>query len=110
MSYDPTSTADRDRARALLGDTDFDELLTDAHMDAVLTQYGYTLGVAFLADELAVRFARQPGSVSLPSGLSVSWPDRVAAWVRLATRLRIEAGQASAARNATSRAKNIVVW
>lgn len=110
MPYDPTSTAERDLARALLGDTEAVALLTDDHMDMILLEYGYSLGVAFMADELATRFARQPGSVRLPSGLSVSWPDRVAAWVRLAIRMRAEAEQETRARNATSRAQNIVVW
>lgn len=109
MPYDPTIQTDRDRARAQLGDTETVQLLTDAHMDAALELYGYTLGVAFMADELAVRFARKPTSVS-NSGKSVSWAERVRAWQALAIRLRAEAGHDSAARNMTSRARNIVVW
>jgi hypothetical protein len=109
MPYDPTSTSERDLARALLGDTEAVALLTDAHMDAILLEYGYSLGVAFLADELATRFARKPTSIS-SSGDSLTWADRVNAWVRLAARMRAEAGHATAGRNTTSRAQNIVVW
>jgi len=113
MSYDPTSTSDRDRARAKLGDTSNDpatELLTDAHMDSVLEQYGYALGVAFMADELAARYAQQPGSVGLPSGLSVSWPERVKNWQRIAAEMRAEATRGARTPAVTSRALNRAVW
>lgn len=91
MSYDDTLPADLDKARALLGDTSNNastELLTDDHIDAVLLLYAFNGGVAFLAQELATRFAQKPGNVSLPSGLSVSWADRVKTWLALATQMR----------------------
>ncbi len=75
----------------MLGDTSNDagtELLTDDHIDAVLALYAYDTALAFMADELAVRFAQQPGSVSLPSGLSVSWAERVKEWRRIADNAR----------------------
>lgn len=89
MSYDDTLPDDLSKARAWLGDTGDVELVTDDHIEAVLALYG-SLGpaVAFLADELAVRFAQQPDSVRLPSGLSVSWSDRVKAWQALAANAR----------------------
>lgn len=86
MSYDAELPTSRDKARALLGDTDTSaELLTDAHYSAVLAwKDTFDLAVAFLAQELASKYAQQPGSVTLPSGLSVSWRDRVATWQALA--------------------------
>lgn len=91
MSYDDTLPADLDKARALIGDTSNNagtELLTDDHVEAVLALYAFSGGVAFLAEELATRFAQQPGSVTLPSGLSVSWSARVSAWQALAKQMR----------------------
>ena len=85
MSYDPTSTDDRDLARGLLGDIDeASELRADAHYDAMLTLYGLNGAIAFIATSLAAQYARKPGSVRLPNGLSVSWPERVGMWRALA--------------------------
>lgn len=83
MSYDDSDLSALNTARALLADTsnDANELLTDDHIEAVLALYGYSSGVAFLARELDMRFARQPSSVSLPSGLSVSYARRT--WASL---------------------------
>lgn len=95
MSYDETLGTDLDKARALLGDTSDDsdtELLTDDHIEAVLTLYAFNGGVAFLARELAARFAQKPGSVSLPGGLSVSWAERVKTWLALATQMQSGGG------------------
>lgn len=91
MSYDDTDlTAPLNAARALLGDTsnDANELLTDDHIEAALALYAYNGGVAFLASELAARFAQQPGDVSLPGGLSASWGERVKTWLALAAQMR----------------------
>lgn len=76
MPYDDTLPTDLDKARARLGDTAATELLTDDHIEAVLSLYGFNGGVAFLARELDMRFALQPSSVTLPSGLSVSYARR----------------------------------
>ena len=85
MSYDPTSTTTRNLARGILGDIDTsNELRADAHYDAILALYGYSAGVAFVANSLAAEHGRKPGSVTLPSGLSVAWRDRVATWLALA--------------------------
>lgn len=87
MSYDETLATDRDVARSLLGDT-ASVLLTDAHIDAVLTFKGsLNAAVAFLAGELVTRFAQQPTSISLPSGLSVSYAGRLSSWQALAVSL-----------------------
>jgi hypothetical protein len=90
MSYDATAVDDLNLARALLGDTSNDsaELLTDDHIGAVLTLYGYNAGVAFLADELAIRYAQQPDRVTFESGASFSWSARVGAWRSMASIMR----------------------
>lgn len=95
MSYDDTLPTDRDKARALLGDTTNDpatELLTDAHMDSALLLYGFNGGVAFMATGLASRFSQSPTSTSLPSGLSASWSERVAQWRALAKQMQSGGG------------------
>jgi hypothetical protein len=82
VSYDPTLATDRDKVRALLGDTAATELLADEHIDAVLAwKNDFNTSVAFLAQELESHFATQPSSVSLPSGLSVSFARRT--WANL---------------------------
>jgi len=91
MSYDDTLPADLDKARALLGDTSNDsatELLTDDHIDAMLALYSFNTAVATMAMGLAARFAQNPSSVSLPSGLSVSWSERVKYWLGLAAQMQ----------------------
>ena len=92
MSYSDTLETDLDKLRAWIGDTSNDpstELLTDDHIEAVLALYPpFATALAFLADELAVRFAQKPGSVTLPSGLSVSWAERVKAWQAIAANAR----------------------
>ena len=86
MSYDSSSTDDRDLARGLLGDIDeASELRADAHYDAMLTLYGLNGAIAFIASSLAAEYARKPDRVTLPNGLSVSWSSRVATWKALAT-------------------------
>jgi hypothetical protein len=112
VSYDDTSLAELDRARSALGDTATTELLSDDHIEMIIAEDGYNLGVAMLADELAVRFAQKPGSVRLPSGLSVSWADRVATWRAVAERYRaLAAAEVSATTlPLTSRAATVAVW
>lgn len=88
MSYDPTLPTDRDTARFWLGDWATTELLPNAQYDAVLALYGLEPGTAFLADGLAAKYAQEPDRVTLPSGLSVAWSERVRAWRDLAARLR----------------------
>src|SRR6476661_5671709 len=88
MAYDDTLPTDLDKARFLLGDTSASELLTDDHIEAVLGLYPFNSAVAFMAEGLAARFAQNPSSVSLPSGLSVAWSERVKQWKALAQQMR----------------------
>lgn len=90
-SYDDTLPTEMDDVRARLGVTDISRsaasaLISDEHIISVIAAQG-SIGraVAYLARELALRFAQQIGRVTLPNGLSVAWPDRVAAWWALAT-------------------------
>lgn len=115
MSYDETSLAPLDLARGALGDTSNDpttELLTDDHIETIIGANGYNQGVVSLANELAVRYAQKPGSVHLPSGLSVTWPERVAEWRRVASQYSTLAAQETAAASIplTSRAKTVARW
>ncbi len=91
MAYSDTLETDLDKVRALLGDTSNDsatELLTDDHIEAMLGLYSFNAAVATMATGLAARFAQDPSSVSLPSGLSVSWSERVKYWMSLAAQMR----------------------
>lgn len=116
MSYDDTDRSELNTAREALGDTSNDsatELVTDDHINAVLAENGYNLGVALLAEELAARFAQKVGSVRLPSGLSVDWPERVRNWRTTATQYRTLAIQEATAAQPTRtshRARNMAVW
>lgn len=90
-SYDDELPTDLDKARAALGITDATSdttaLVTDEHIEAVLTWQGSLDGaVSFLASELATRYAQKPTDVSLPSGLRVSWAKRIDTWLKLAER------------------------
>lgn len=94
-TYNELLPTDKDRARALLGDTEVDPaedaLLTDEHILAVLEQEAtFALGVAWLADELAASLAQEPVRVRLVSGLSVDYTERIPVLRDLATRLRDE--------------------
>jgi hypothetical protein len=112
MSYDDTSMADLDRARSELGDTGEPPELSDDHIEMVIAELGFNLGMASLADELAVIYTRKPSSVHLPSGLSVTWTERVQELRRIAARYRALAAQETAAASIplSSRAKTIAVW
>ena len=60
FTYTAGSTADRDRVRLEIGDTDADRILyQDAELDDILVQEGSVMGAAARACEtLAVKFAR----------------------------------------------------
>jgi hypothetical protein len=87
MSYDATLATERDQVRMYLGDTSNDaatELVTDAHISAVLTLVGsVAAAVVVLARELLARFAAEPERVTLPNGLSVAY--NRAGWLALVT-------------------------
>ena len=87
MAYDDTLATDLDWARWQLGDTSNDaatELLTDDHIEAVLSLYPRAQAVGLMAAGLAVRFAQKPTDVSLPSGLRVAWSKRIDQWNKVA--------------------------
>jgi hypothetical protein len=97
MSYDGTSLTDLNRARAALGDTSNNpatELLTNAEITAVITEDGYSYGVAVLAETLAARYAQKPTQVQLPGGLGVTWGERIDQWNKIAAQYRATAAQA----------------
>jgi len=93
-TYDDALPTDRDRARSILGDTQDlpdDALLTDEHIDAVLAwQASLDGAVAFLAAELAARFARQPVRVT-SNGKTVDYGERLAHWRTIAGEARADA-------------------
>jgi hypothetical protein len=116
-SFDEELPSDLDRARFELGDTtvesEEDALLSDEAIAAVIAWKGYTAGVAYLAEGLIARFGQEPDSVRLPSGLSVSFRDRIAVWTRLANRKAASANAAadgSAGAAASGDTANVVVW
>lgn len=90
QTYNEALPIDRDKARSILGATDVTTaeaaLISDEHIDAVLLWQGTLDGaVAFLASELAARYAQMPTSVS-DSGTSVSWASRLTLWLSLVSR------------------------
>ena len=74
-----------DRVRFALGDVAATALLPDATYTYLLDTYDEAGAVRAAAQALAVLYAQKPGSVRLPSGLSVSWGERVRAWQAIAT-------------------------
>jgi len=90
-TYDDTLPTEMDDARAQLqvipatpGDA-AGGLISNEHIEARIAQQGsLSAAVVYLARELAIRYAQQPGRVTLPNGLSVAWPDRVKYWWELA--------------------------
>jgi hypothetical protein len=103
FTYDETLATDLDIARFTLGDTDSaNVLLSNEHITATIALYTpLNVAVALMAEGLAARYAQKPSSVGLPSGLSVSWSERVKFWLNLAKRLR-ETGSITGASTAFS--------
>jgi len=95
-SWNDTLPSDRDKLRALIGDTNADGwLLSDAHLDAVLSLKGSLLAaVGFCADELIARFAQQPIRVS-SQGESVDFSERIAVWRQISAQAKAEASTAA---------------
>lgn len=91
LSSDPVM-----RARYMLGDTGRlkDDagatvwLLDQEEIDALITTFGFSEGVAQLADGLAVRFAQEPDKYADEGGVEIEWSSRINAWQSLANRLR----------------------
>jgi hypothetical protein len=107
FTFDELLPTAKDKARALLGDTAVTAgtttipaaraLLSDEHIAAVLAlATPFEAAVAWLADELAVRFAQVPDSIS-DSGSALRWSERIPAWRELAARMRADMLTAAAA-------------
>jgi cell division GTPase FtsZ len=105
-TYNPSRPAALDRIRAALGDTDTtDALLQDEEITAVLASVGSETGaVAQLAAELVVRFAREPGDLTVGS-IRLSFADRIQRYRDLAA-----GGASSAVSTGSVAALNQVVW
>ena len=87
FTYDPALPTSRDRVRDQLGDIDVENPIRgDETYDAMLQEYEYDENkvIARMARAFASQFARNPSSVSIPGGPSVSWSDRVANWRQMA--------------------------
>jgi hypothetical protein len=95
-SYDTSRSTDKDKVRALLGDTDVtpesDALFQDEEITAVLADTGsLSSTVSQLAYELVVRFARKP--VNIKAGdVQVDYSSRLPAWRELAGRQSAASG------------------
>lgn len=89
FTYDSALPTARDRIRHTLGDTDPTKPLRyDETYDAALLYYAdETLATAKIARALATQFGRNPTSVSVPGGPSVSYGDRVRTWLDTAKQL-----------------------
>jgi len=88
-TYNDTLSTDKDRARDQLGITDVSggvdtALISDEHIISALSALG-SLGaaVAYLARELAARFAQLPTSIRSGED-ALAWADRVKTWLTLA--------------------------
>lgn len=91
MAFDPTLADPISRMRHAVGDTGDTPLEPDATYQAVLTQHGEELGVAVIAQGLAVRYAQRPSSFTTDEG-QFTWADRVRTWLSLVDRVRKERG------------------
>lgn len=87
FTYDSSLPTARDRLRNQLGDTDPTKPLRyDETYDAMLTYWGdEATATAKMARSFASQFGRNPSSVSVPGGPSVSYSDRVKTWLDIAT-------------------------
>lgn len=84
-TYDDTLSTDKDKARSQIGDTDItDALMSDEHIEAVLTWKGsVALAVAYLAQELIARFARDPIRMT-DNGATTDMTENMRIWRQLA--------------------------
>lgn len=89
FTYDSALPTPRDRMRHTLGDTDPTKPLRyDETYDAALAYYAdEALATAKIGRALATQFGRNPTSVSVPGGPSVSYSDRVKTWLDTAKQL-----------------------
>ena len=91
-TYNDVLPTDRDKLRALIGDTDVGALLlSDSHLDAVLLLKGsLNLALAFCADELIARFANQPVAQT-SQGETVDYRERIATWKLISAQAKADA-------------------
>jgi hypothetical protein len=99
-TYNQLLPTDKDYVRYRIGDTDVDPeenaLRTNEHILAVLAaQASREAAIALIAKALAVEYAQEPGRVTLPSSLSVSWEERVGQWNKLAAEMDALVAQAT---------------
>lgn len=97
-TYNPALTTPLDRMRDALDDINVDApfvpdvtylaYLSDADSD-------WRLATAAMARKLASRAINSPSSFNVPDEVSVSWGDRAAAWLRVATFYEAEAARLS---------------
>lgn len=86
----------QEQIRFVLGATgDLAGIITDEEIDFALVSYpsDWRLAAAYLATNLAARAMNDPGSFTLTGTMSISWPDRAAAWRSIAWNLKQEAAQ-----------------
>lgn len=87
-TYDETLPTQKDQARVLLGDTDVTPedhaFMSDEHINAVISKEG-TLekAVAFLAQELIIRFSQEPIKISAQDGSTIDLTARIPELKRL---------------------------
>ena len=86
FTYNNTLATAKDRLRFALSDTNAPGFIPDETYTATLAQNDQDepASARQLASHLAVRFANEHGSIRLPSGLSISYRERVAQWVAIA--------------------------
>lgn len=98
FTFDSSLTTQKDEARARLGDTGaiMDEVgaskwfLADQTIEALLSRYGFSEGVAVLAEMLIASYAHQPDSYTDDAGTQIRWTERIDALKYLAKSLRSE--------------------
>lgn len=101
FSYDPTLQGLKDEARMRIGDTgairdesgDSTWFVTDEAITATIEKYGFSEGVAILAESLAAEYAHQPDSYTDDAGTQIKWSSRIDALNHLAASMRSEASK-----------------
>jgi hypothetical protein len=98
FTYDSSLPTARDRIRFAVWDTDTaNQLRSDETIDAMIAEFGETAATAKIARSLANQFAQMPSSVTIPNGPSVTWGERVRAWLALAQAIEADTGGVSSA-------------
>lgn len=88
--------SDAERIRFVLGATGtLETLVSEEEIAFALAEYpsDWRLAAAYMATNLANKALNDPDSFTLTGTMSISWPDRAAAWRSIAWNLRQEAAQ-----------------